>query len=142
MKWLIAVVLFVGCIWGGYEIWSYWGTFAVKDAGPTPPPAAIVDVNAGNSLPGLPADLQQSLTTAQALGPKALGKWIAKHKAKIKDPRLGWIQLDYVVLISPEDLYEARHTFKEVKERTETISPVYPRLKQLEASYGTPAAKP
>ena len=133
MKWFISILIIVGCGFGGYELYSYWDTFKQKEE---PSRAyAPVDVNVGSQLPGLPANLAESLTQAQAQGGRALGQWLAHNHAKVRDPRLGWIQLDYVVLIAPSDLYEARKVFKEVQQRTDPASPIYPRLKQLEKTY-------
>ena len=133
MKWLIALLIVTGCAYGGYELYTYWETFKEKEE---PRRVALpVDVNAGNALPGLPADLGVSLSDAQNQGGRALGQWLERNQRKLRDPRLAWIQLDYVVLIAPSDLYTARKVFKQVKARTDPSSPVYARVKQLEKTY-------
>ena len=53
----------------------------------------------------------------------------------VQDPRKAWIELDYCVLVSREDLSEARRVFAEVKKRTPPSSPVWPRVKDLEKVY-------
>ncbi len=133
MKWLVAILIVVGLGYGGYQLWEYWTTF--RDKNYTPPPSVSVDVNAGDELPGVPRELEEPLRRARSAGGKALGQWLAKNERKLHDPRLGWIQLDYVVLIAPSDLAGARKVFKQVKERTDPSSPVYQRVKQLEKTF-------
>jgi hypothetical protein len=53
----------------------------------------------------------------------------------VQDPRKAWIELDYCVLVSHEDLPEARRVFAEVKARTPESSPVWPRIKDLQKVY-------
>ena len=132
MKWFIAILIIVGLAYGGYQLVEYQQSFEQKKPANANTP---VNVDIGDQLAGLPPDLGASLSDARGMGPKALGKWIQHNKKKVQDPRLGWIQLDYVVLIAPSDLYEARRVFKEVRDRTDPSSPVIPRLKQLEKTY-------
>ena len=54
---------------------------------------------------------------------------------QVEDPRKAWIELDYCVAVAREDTSEAKRVFKEVKERTPTSSPVWPRIQQLEKTY-------
>jgi hypothetical protein len=87
------------------------------------------------SLPGLPQGLETSLATAEKNGAKALQTWLSKCRPYVQDPRLAWIELDYVIMISQEDLPEARRVFQSVKNRTPPTSPVYARVKKLEKTY-------
>jgi hypothetical protein len=138
MRWLIGIFIVIGCAYGGFQLYDYFHTFKQEEDRPrwaASPPPSPADVNAGSHLPGLPSALEVSLSQAQAQGGRALGQWLLHSQRKVHDPRLAWIQLDYVVLIAPADLYEARKVFKEVKARTEPSSPVYPRVKQLEKTY-------
>jgi len=89
----------------------------------------------GEDLPGLPPALATSLDTAKTEGAKALGEWLKQYRPYVKDPRLAWIELDYVVLVSLQDAKEARRVFQGVKERTPPTSPVYERVKKLEKTY-------
>jgi len=89
----------------------------------------------GEDLPGLPPALETSLHTAQSEGAKALGDWLKQYRPYVKDPRLAWIELDYVVLVSLQDAKEARRVFQSVRDRTPPNSPVYERLKKLEKTY-------
>jgi len=133
MKWLLAIFIVVGVSYGGYQFWGYWTTF--RDKNYVPPASAPVDVNAGDSLPGLPPDLENPLRQARSAGGKALGQWLVRFEKRVHDPRLGWIQLDYVVLIAPSDLGEARRVFRQVKARVDPSSPVYTRIQQLAKTY-------
>ena len=58
-----------------------------------------------------------------------------KNFPDVKDPRLAWVELDYVVKVSATDPLEARKIFQAVKKRTPTDSPIYPRIKSLEKNY-------
>ena len=51
------------------------------------------------------------------------------------DPRLAWIELDYVVEVAPSDPAAARKVFAQVKARLTPTSPVYSRMQQLEKPY-------
>ncbi len=99
--------------------------------------SAPVDNSAstGSSLPGLPSYLETSLIQAQQEGVEAFGKWLKTWHKKIQDPRLAWIELDYVVLLNLKDHKEARARFHEIKARIAPGSPVYDRLAKLESAY-------
>jgi hypothetical protein len=49
----------------------------------------------------------------------------------VQDPRLAWIQLDFVELIGRDSPNEAREVFNAVKPRVGTNSPIYPRIEKL-----------
>jgi hypothetical protein len=53
----------------------------------------------------------------------------------VKDPRLAWIELDYVVMLSPSDPVEAKKLFAQIKKRTPADSPIMPRIRSLEKTY-------
>ena len=53
----------------------------------------------------------------------------------MKDPRLAWIELDYVVLISSTDPVQAKKIYRQVKQRTPADSPIYLRLRAMEKTY-------
>jgi hypothetical protein len=83
--------------------------------------------------------MRESFLTASARakqsGADGLKKFITQYRAAIHDPRLAWIQLDYVVLVATKDPAEARSVFAEVKKRTPKDSPVYPRIEKLSKVY-------
>jgi hypothetical protein len=89
----------------------------------------------GEDLTGLPSALEASLQAAQSEGAKAMGDWLKQYRPYVKDPRLAWIELDYVVLVSLQDAKEARRVFQSVKERIPPNSPVFDRVKKLEKTY-------
>lgn len=134
MKALITILIIAGVAFGGYKIWDYWDTVQQeKENKDKNPPAQI----SGEQLEGLPQKLQASLQQAQKNGSKALKEWIDKTKRAglVKDPRLAWIELDYVMMITKDDPIEAKKIFAEVKQRTPPDSKVYPRVKSLEKNY-------
>ena len=137
MRQLLALLLVIGAIWGGKQLYNYWETVRVKketeDRGGAPPPATAPAASA--VLPGLPANLEASLQVAQKQGGSGLKSWLNLYRPYVSDPRLAAIELDYIVLISSTNPQEARRLFTVVKQRTPTNSPVYPRVKRLEKTY-------
>jgi hypothetical protein len=87
-------------------------------------------------LEGVPPQFEQSLQIAQSQGAPALRAWLQQYGRYASDPRLAEIQLDYIVLISRSNPAEAKQLFQAVKNRTPKSSPVYDRIKRLEATYG------
>ena len=131
------MLLILGAIWGGKQLYNYWETVRAKketeDRGGAPPPATTPAATA--ALPGLPANLEASLQAAQRQGGAGLKNWLNLYRPHVSDPRLAAIELDYIVLITSTNPQEARRTFTAVKQRTPTNSPVYPRVKRLEKTY-------
>lgn len=89
----------------------------------------------GESLPGLPPFLESSLTQAQQQGAEELGKWLKNWSKQVQDPRLAWIELDYVVLLNLKDHKAARERFLQIKARITPGSAAYDRLIKLEPAY-------
>jgi len=137
MKQLIGLLLIIGGLWACKETYEYWGKVKLRkeaeDRGGAPPPVAAA--TAPSALPGLPANLEFSLQTAQKQGPAGLKSWLKLYRGYVSDPRLAAIELDYLVLISSTNPQEARQVFASVRQRTPITSPIYPRIKQLEKSY-------
>jgi hypothetical protein len=133
MKFIITVVIVVGLSLGAWQLYQYWGTFKEKEAPPAAAPAATV--SSGMGLPGMPISLQSALDASQQRGANGLRDFLTQYGKTINDPRLAWIQLDYVVLVTPSDPAEARRVFQKVKSRVSPGSPVYDRVKQLEKTY-------
>jgi len=130
MKALIAILIIVGAIYGGYQLLSYW--VVVKE---NKKEAAEVQQVSGAQLPGLPPTLEAPLQAAQQKGAPGLRNFLVQYGKTISDPRLASLELDYVVLIAREDPAEAKRVFAKVKKRTPSSSPVYERIKQLEKTY-------
>lgn len=89
----------------------------------------------GESLPGLPSYLEASLAQAQQGGVETLGKWLKDWGRQVQDPRLAWIELDYVVLLNLRSHREARERFLQVAARIGPGSPVADRVRKLAPAY-------
>lgn len=130
---LIAVVILVLVLWGGWELYFYWERVQNEEVAQKKQAAAAAVV--GEQLPGMPYPLEASLRAAKERGAAGLGNWLKTYGRSIQDPRKAWIELDYCVLISGANPAEAKRIFAEVKARTKESSPVWPRIKQLERTY-------
>lgn len=135
MRQLIAILLIVGVFLLLKELVSKYSSIKQGEAGSeqrargTPGPAA------SESLPGMPPSMEPSFQAAQKQGAVAVKNWLAQYRNYVADPRLGAIELDYVILISRQDSFEARRVFQEVKARTPPSSPLYERVKRLENTF-------
>jgi hypothetical protein len=89
-----------------------------------------------DGLEGMPPSFEPSLQAAQNQGAQALKNWLERYASQIQDPKLAAIQLDYVVLLSRSDPAEAKRIFRAVKQRISKNSPLYERVKRLDATYG------
>ena len=132
MKIAIAILILALVGFGAFKLWEYWDSTEQNKAAPDP--TASVQPQ---GLQGLPQALEQPLQEAQAKGPEAFREFIDKIKKSplVKDPRLAWIELDYVVMLAGKDPAQAKKVFRKVKERTPTDSPVYARVKSLEKTF-------
>ncbi|MBL9134966.1 MAG: hypothetical protein JNK85_03815 [Verrucomicrobiales bacterium] len=101
---------------------------------PTPAANHTITVS-GQELPGMPAYLEDTLAKAHQEGVEALGKWLKTWQKKIQDPRLAWIELDYIVLLNLKDHKAARERFLAVQARIPETSPVYSRVQKLAPAY-------
>ena len=130
---LIAVLIVVVVLYGGWRFFLYWDK--VKNEEETQKKQVATAVIQPESLPGLPQQYESGLRAAQQDGTAAFRKWLKTYDKLLEDPRRAWVQLDFCVAIAREDPSEARRVFAEVKARTPPSSPVWPRMKQLEKSY-------
>jgi hypothetical protein len=133
MKVLIAILIVAALCFVGYKVWNYWTQTDTDKASPTETAAPVRP----ESLQGLPYTLEVPLQEAKNKGPDAYREFIEhiKKSPVVKDPRLAWIELDYVVMVAGKDPAEAKKVFLKVKERTPSNSPVYPRVKSLEKTF-------
>lgn len=129
MKFFIALFIIGGIAFGGWKIWEYWKEKEAEELRLNNPEVKP------EKLAGLPYQLEESLTKAQQGGAKTLKAWLDAYRRSVQDPRLASIELDYVLLVAREDPREAKRVFADVKKRTPSNSPIYPRVKQLEATY-------
>jgi uncharacterized protein involved in exopolysaccharide biosynthesis len=130
---LIAALMIVLVLYGGWELFLYWEK--VKNEEDTKQKQDQAALTMGDTLPGLPYQLEQSLQEARKQGAAGLRNWLKLHGASVEDPRKAWIELDYCVAVAREDPAEARRVFASVKDRIGPASPVWPRMKQLEKTY-------
>jgi hypothetical protein len=131
---LISLLIIVLVLWGGWELWLYYDRLNRDQETVEEQEAAAKNIN-GDELPGLPYNLQASYTAAVQQGPLAVKDWLDRYGSAVKDPRLAWIQLDYLVSIARNQPAEARRIFAEVESRLPENSPVHYRIKQLEPTY-------
>ena len=130
---IIAALIIIVVVWGGWELFLYWDKVKNEDETKQKQEAAAMVV--GDQLPGLAYQLEGSLQAARKQGAAGLKSWLKTHSQSVEDPRKAWIELDYCVAVAREDTAEARRVFATVKERTSQSSPVWPRIKQLEETY-------
>ncbi|HVV71523.1 MAG TPA: hypothetical protein VHI52_08500 [Verrucomicrobiae bacterium] len=130
---VISVLILAAALYGGWELFFYWEK--VKNQEETQKKQDASEVTMGDSLPGMPYQLEPSLKAAQDRGAGGLKNWLDAYGTNVVDPRKAWIQLDYCILVSRENPAEARRVFAEVKARTAPTSPVWPRIKRLERTY-------
>ena len=130
---LIAIVIIIAAVYGGWELFLYWEK--VKNEEETKQKQDAAALGIGDSLPGLPTELEPGLQEARKRGAAGLRGWLKTHGHSVEDPRKAWIELDYCVAVAREDPAEARRVFASVKERLPASSPVWPRMKQLEKTY-------
>ncbi len=135
MKIFIVLVILLLAGFLGYTLWDQWREVnEQKRADQLAATGANIDPK---SLPGLPPQLELKLDEAQRGGLTRFKAFIdgLKQLKDIKDPRLAWIELDYVVMLSHSNPVEAKKLFWEIKKRTPEDSPIYPRIRTLEKTY-------
>ena len=125
---IVAVVAFAG-----WRLFEYWDRISLEKAAQAK--QAPAKITSGGQLGALTQQLESSLQAAQKAGTVALKNWLKLYGHLVQDPRKGWIELDYAVMLSRDDPREAKRVFAEVKSRTLTNSQIYPRIKQLEKTY-------
>lgn len=133
MSKLIGIVIIIAVIYGGYALWEYWDKYNTGQD--LKEEEARKKQVVPEQLPGITSQLEHTYEMAQKNGAAGIRNWLKAYHAQVQDPRLAWIELDYVIAISQEDPAEAKKVFADVKDRTETNSPVYPRVKELEKTY-------
>ncbi len=134
MKALISLLIIVAVGFVGCRLFEHWEK--VKERRVLDERVARGSDIDPQRLDGLPGTLNYKYENVRN-DPKLLGPFIESiRKAPgVKDPRLAWIELDYVVMISATDPIKAKEIFKAVKQRTPEDSPVLPRIRSLEKNY-------
>jgi hypothetical protein len=130
----IGILIIVVVIWGGYELFEVWNRYDTEQDIKQKQAEAARNFSP-ESLPGMPPELRESWQKVDQKSVVSLRNWLKANGARIQDPRRAWIELDYVLLVSHEDVAEAKKVFADVKARTPENSPVYDRIKKLEKTY-------
>jgi hypothetical protein len=138
MKNVIVILLIVGAAFGTWRYYKNSESAAPAAAEASSSPSASTGPLTEEQLPRMHEELESSLNTARQRGAYGLKQWLAAYGNSVRDPRLAWIQLDYVILVSQSNLGEARRVFDLVKKRVPETSVIYSRIKKMEPSYGTP----
>jgi len=131
---IITAVIIIAALYGGWHLFLYWEK--VKNEEEVQKKENAQAAIAGDSLPGLPYQLEASLQTARQQGAAAMGTWLKNNSASLQDPRKAWIELDYVLLLARENPSEAKRTYQAVRERLKEDSPVWKRVVELERTFG------
>lgn len=127
----VLIILVVGYI--GYLLYQQWDKARIEHDTRKKEEASTVVV--GDSLPGMPYQLDQSLRTAKDHGPIAFQKWFNAYEPQLADPRKAWIELELCVAMSRQSPAEANKIFANVKARVPPSSPVWARVKELEKTF-------
>ena len=130
---LIAALIIVAVLYGGWELFLYWEKVKNEEETKQKQDAAAMVI--GDQLPGLPNSSSRRCRPRGRRGAAGLRNWLKTYGQSVEDPRKAWIELDYCVAVAREDPAEARRVFAAVKERIGPASPVWPRMKQLEKTY-------
>jgi hypothetical protein len=130
---LIAALIIVVVLWGGWQLFLYWDKVSHEEEVSKKQAAAAVVTE--ESLQGMPYQLQASLQDAKRQGAAGLKNWLKTYGQSTQDPRKAWIELDYCLMITRSDPAEAKRIFAEVKKRTPPSSPVWPRINEMEKTY-------
>ena len=127
----VAIIALLG--YGVFALWEVWDKYN-RGQDLKEQEALKTQVKPEN-LPGITYQLEQAYEKASQRGAPGIRDWLNAYQKDVQDPRLAWIQLDYVVAVSQENPAEARQVFAEVKARVTKESPVYQRVKDLEKTY-------
>lgn len=128
----VLIILVVGYI--GYLLFQQWDKARLEHEGRKKEEAVAV-VN-GDSLAGMPSQLETGYRNAKSSGPKAFQTWFAANEKLMADPRKAWIELELCVAMTRENPAEAKRIYSAVKGRVPPSSPVYDKVKELEKTFG------
>ncbi len=130
----IWVLIIVVVAYIGYLLFQQWDQARLEHAGQKPEQAAALA--SGDSLAGMPPQLDASYRTAKGNGPAAFRAWFAANEKLLADPRKAWIELELCVAMTRENPAEAKKIYAVVKGRVPPSSPVYGKVKELEKTFG------
>ena len=127
----VLIVLGVGYI--GYLLFQQWDKARLEHDGKQK--EAVAAVVMGDSLAGMPYQLDASYRAAKANGPAAFRTWFNANEKLISDPRKAWIELELCLALFRENPAEAKRIYAAVKGRVPPSSPVYGKVKELEKTF-------
>jgi hypothetical protein len=130
---LIAAVIIVAVLYGGWELFFYWER--VKNEEDEQKKKSVAVAVQPEQLPGMSPELDNALRAAQSQGPEGLRNFLKAYANRLQDPRKAWIELDYCQMVARENTAEAKRVFADIKRRTPHNSPIWPRIEQLEKTY-------
>lgn len=126
---IIVVVAYIG-----YLLFQQWDKARIEHAGQKPEQAAVLAT--GDSLAGMPYQLDANYRIAKGNSPAAFRTWFAANEKLLADPRKAWIELELCVAMTRENPAEAKKIYAVVKGRVPPSSPVYGKVKELEKTFG------
>ena len=136
MKVLVNILIALVVAFVGFKIFVHWDK--VREKRVLEERTALGTDIDPDQLPGLPQQLHAKLREVQQHGdPTVFKRFIdaCKNYPDVKDPRLAWMELDYVVMLSARNPVEAKKVFRGVKKRTPPDSPIMPRIRLMEKNY-------
>jgi hypothetical protein len=128
----VLIILVVGYV--GYLFYQQWEK--ARGGNAERPDQAAGAIVHGDSLPGMPSQLETSYRVSKEKGPVAFHTWFTANQKLLADPRKAWIELELCVALSRENPAEAKRIYAAVKTRVPPSSPVASRLKDLERTFG------
>jgi hypothetical protein len=128
--WILIILL---VCYGGYLLFQEWDKARLEHDGKKKAEAAAAV--SGESLPGMPYQLETALRSARDKGPVAFRTWFSTNEKLLADPRKAWIELELCVAMSRENPSEAKKIFAGVKKRVPPSSPVWPKMKEMEKTF-------
>lgn len=130
MRQVLTILLIGAAIWAGLKFFRFAQSEVSRHE-----QADSARRYAPGKLPGLPMELEDSLAAARREGVAAFRRWLAEHRAEIREPRLTEIELDFVVLTGGNNPAEARRVLDRIKPRIKPDHPQYRRFQQLDRAY-------
>src|SRR5579859_7265702 len=98
---LIAAVIIVAVLYGGWELFFYWER--VKNEQESEKKKAVATAVVPEQLPGMPYQLESTLQAARTQGTAGLANFLKTYGRSLQDPRKAWIELDYCQMLARED---------------------------------------
>jgi len=133
LKAIITIVLAFALYWVGKTVYLQSRSKVAQDQKAEKQAKENID---DQGLPRLAPNVESALAEARTQGAPGLKRWLDSYGRTISDPNLAAVQLDYAVQLARQDPAAAQSLFRAVKTRTPANSPLQPRIKKLEATFG------